>query len=511
MGLFAKAKEPFLRGFLKLENGVRSHGAFGRLFRMLDPEQYRAAFQRFMAGFSERCEGVVAIDGKVLRRSFDRASGKSPLHMVSAWGCEQRLVLAQIATDAKSNEITAAPRPLAMLRLKGTMVTADALNCQRAIARQIVDQGGDYALGCKGNQGRKATATRRHHASNALTDPSPRQSPALSSGPNSMSPRLSEDDLIARYFAPLAGPAGLGLRDDVALFRPAPGEDLVLTTDALVAGVHFFADDPAEAIARKALRVNLSDLAGKGARPVGFLLSLALPRDWRDDWLAAFATALGADASAYRCPLIGGDTVATPGPLTLSITALGAVPSGRMAARAGVKPGDRLYITGTIGDAAIGLMVREGRGPDIPHAEKAFLLGRYLTPEPRTALAAAIATHAHGGMDVSDGFVGDLTKMLAVSGVSARVPIFRLPLSQAARAAIAADPDLFAVAATGGDDYELIVSTAPESASEFEAEAAAASVPVTLIGEAIEGFGPPSFIGPDGGRVAFARGAYSHF
>jgi predicted transposase YbfD/YdcC len=153
MGLFAKSKEPFLRGFLRLENGVPSHDTFSRLFRMLDPEQFRAAFQRFMSGFSSTCEGVVAIDGKVLRRSFDKASGKSPLHMVSAWGCEQRLVLAQIATDAKSNEITAIPKLLAMLKLKGTIVTADALNCQRAIAQQIVEQGGDYALALKGNQG----------------------------------------------------------------------------------------------------------------------------------------------------------------------------------------------------------------------------------------------------------------------------------------------------------------------------------------------------------------------
>ena len=153
MGLFAKSKEPFLRGFLRLENGVPSHDTFSRLFRMLDPEQFRAAFQRFMSGFSSPCEGVVAIDGKVLRRSFDKASGKSPLHMVSAWGCEQRLVLAQIATDAKSNEITAIPKLLEMLKLKGTIVTADALNCQRAIAEQIVEQGGDYALALKGNQG----------------------------------------------------------------------------------------------------------------------------------------------------------------------------------------------------------------------------------------------------------------------------------------------------------------------------------------------------------------------
>ena len=153
MALFARAKEPFLRGFLKLANGVPSHDTFSRLFRQLDPVQFRAAFQRFMASFSKTIEGVVAIDGKVLRRSFDRASGKSPLHMVSAWGCKQRLVLAQIATDAKSNEITAVPKLLRMLSLKGTIVTTDALNCQRGIAQQVVDQGGDYVLALKGNQG----------------------------------------------------------------------------------------------------------------------------------------------------------------------------------------------------------------------------------------------------------------------------------------------------------------------------------------------------------------------
>jgi thiamine-monophosphate kinase len=326
-----------------------------------------------------------------------------------------------------------------------------------------------------------------------------------------MSPRPSEDELIARFFAPLAGPAGLGLRDDAALMRPPPGEDLVLTTDALVAGVHFFADDPPEDIARKALRVNLSDLAAKGARPRGFLLSLALPCDWREDWLTSFADGLGADAWAYRCPLIGGDTVMTPGPLTLSVTAIGSVPEGRMPKRTGVKPGDRLYVTGTIGDAAIGLRIRQGRGPDIPQADKAFLLERYLTPEPRVALAGAMLAHANGGMDVSDGFVGDLTKMLDVSGVSARVPVYRLPLSRAARAASAADPGLFEVAATGGDDYELLASTTPESAPAFEAEAKAAGVPLTLIGQAVEGRRPPSFIGPDGRPVVFARGAYSHF
>jgi len=153
MARFAQAKEGFLRGFLKLENGLPSHDTFSRLFRLLDPQSFGAAFQQFMAKFTGTVQGVVAIDGKVLRRSFDRASGKSALHMVSAWGCEQRLVLAQVATDAKSNEITAVPKLLEMLSLKGTIVTVDALNCQRAIAQQIVEQGGEYAMALKGNQG----------------------------------------------------------------------------------------------------------------------------------------------------------------------------------------------------------------------------------------------------------------------------------------------------------------------------------------------------------------------
>jgi len=153
MAMFAREKEDFLRQFLKLKNGLPSHDTFSRIFRLLDPEAFRTCFQKFMHKFSEACQGVIAIDGKVLRRSFDKASGKSALHMVSAWGCDQRLVLAQVAVDAKSNEITAVPQLLKLLSLKGCTVTVDALNCQRAIAQQIIDQGGDYAFALKGNQG----------------------------------------------------------------------------------------------------------------------------------------------------------------------------------------------------------------------------------------------------------------------------------------------------------------------------------------------------------------------
>ena len=170
-----------------------------------------------------------------------------------------------------------------------------------------------------------------------------------------MTDRPSEDDLIARYFAPIAGAGGLGLRDDAARIAPPAGCEIVLTVDGLVAGVHFFADDPPAAIARKALRVNLSDLAAKGATPLGFLLTLVLPRDWKPDWLELFAKGLGEDAAAFACPLLGGDTVSTPGPLTLSITTLGSVPAGRMVPRDGARAGDALYVSGTIGDAALGL------------------------------------------------------------------------------------------------------------------------------------------------------------
>jgi thiamine-monophosphate kinase len=208
---------------------------------------------------------------------------------------------------------------------------------------------------------------------------------------------------------------------------------------------------------------------------------------------------------------MGGDTVSTPGPLTLSITAVGAVAEGRMAARTGVKPGDRIYVSGTIGDAALGLVMREGRGPALSEADRAFLLDRYLLPRPRVALAPAMAAYANGGMDVSDGFIGDLRKMLRVSRVSACIAIARLPLSHAARAAISAEPELLAIAVTGGDDYELIASIPPESAAAFERAAAEAGVAVQDVGEAVAGSAPPVFVGADGDEIHFAHGSYSHY
>ena len=325
--------------------------------------------------------------------------------------------------------------------------------------------------------------------------------------------RPGEDELIARHFAPLAGPGGLDLKDDAACITPPAGRDLVLTVDAVVAGVHFFPEDPPDAIAWKALAVNLSDLAAKGADPVGYLLTIALPPDWSDGWLADFAAGLGASAAAGGCVLLGGDTVKTPGPLTVSITAIGSVPAGRMVRRTGARPGDRIVVTGAIGDSALGLKARlDPLAPWLTAvgAGRAHLLDRYLRPRPRGALAAALREHASGGMDVSDGFVGDITKMMRASGCGARVDIGRIPLSAPALDAVAAEPGLLAAALTGGDDYEIIASVAPAELEALLTGAAAAGVPLAEVGEVTPLAGEVIFL-HNGREVTFARGSFSHF
>lgn len=326
---------------------------------------------------------------------------------------------------------------------------------------------------------------------------------------------MTEDDFIARYFAPLAGPAALSLKDDTALYAPPLGHELVITADAIVAGVHFFADDAPEQIARKALRVNISDIAAKGAEPQGFLMTFATPRDIGEDWVGRFAQALGEDAQLYRCPLMGGDTVSTPGPLSISITVIGSTPAGQMVRRSGARAGDLIYVSGTIGDGALGLYGRMAQAPawmqGLASAQRDHLVARYLEPQPRLALAPVVRAHAHGAMDVSDGLVGDLAKMMRVSGVAARVELARVPLSDAARAACS-DAGAFDIAVTGGDDYEILCTIAPQNAGSFEADALQAGVAVTRIGEVLAGtVGEAAFIGADGLRRTFAHGSFSHF
>jgi thiamine-monophosphate kinase len=323
-----------------------------------------------------------------------------------------------------------------------------------------------------------------------------------------------EDRLIARYFRPLARhPGALGLADDAALLTPPAGCDLVLTTDGIIAGVHVFPDAPADAVARRALRVNLSDLAAKGASPAGFLLAVALPAGTSEDWMAAFARGLDGDAEHYGCPLLGGDTDRTPGPLSVSITAFGTLPSGTMVRRSGARAGDALFVTGSIGDAALGLLLRKEpkEGGSLTSVHRDHLLARYLLPEPRNALAETLRTHASAALDISDGLAGDLSKLCRASGVSTQIDVGRVPLSEAAKALIAAQPRLLEPALTGGDDYEILAAVPAGKIEAFRAGAQAAGVVVTEIGRLAAGDAPPQFIAPDGRQLAFERPSYSHF
>ncbi len=306
--------------------------------------------------------------------------------------------------------------------------------------------------------------------------------------------RPGEFDLIRTYFAPLAGdPGSLGLTDDAAVLSPRPGFDLVLTKDMLAADVHFFSGDVPEAIAAKALRVNLSDLAAKGARPRGYLMGLALPSDWTGDWLRRFCEGLAADQAAYGIQLLGGDTIRSGNGLQVSITAIGEVETGRVVRRSGAAPGDVLFVSGTIGDASAGLKARLDRDYcgdlDLPADAQRHILDRYLLPRPRTHLAGLVRDFASAAMDVSDGLIADARHLAGASGADLELDLDQVPLSPALRHIRDRAPSDFAAFLNGGDDYEILLSVPEEKAADFAAEAAGSDCPVTRIGQVKSGEG----------------------
>jgi thiamine-monophosphate kinase len=327
---------------------------------------------------------------------------------------------------------------------------------------------------------------------------------------------LGEFDIIARYFAPLAtDSSALSLRDDAAVLRPPEGLEIVLACDTVIEGVHFLSEDPAESVGHKALAVNLSDLAAKGARPYVYLLALSLTSKQVDpDWLEAFAAGLGALQRRSGISLAGGDTTKTPGPLSITITALGLVPHGHAALRHGAKRGDLLYMTGTIGDAHLGLLLL--KQPELAgkwrlsEDDVAFLVGRYREPKPRNAIAIPLRNLASAAIDVSDGLVGDVGKLAAVSHVGAVIEAARVPLSPSARKAIASDPKLLEALLTGGDDYEIVASVPEASASSFEAEIRTKDEIVTQIGH-IEARDGTRVLGEGGRTIKLSDRGFAHF
>ena len=326
----------------------------------------------------------------------------------------------------------------------------------------------------------------------------------------------SEEALIQRYLRPLAAgfPGAWGLEDDCASLRVPPGEELVLTTDAVAAGVHFLADDRPQDIAWKALAVNASDLAAKGARPIVYLMSLAFPSPPETDWLEKFADGLKAAQACFKMTLAGGDTDRRRGPVAITITAIGAVPEGRMVRRATAGPGDMLFVSGTLGDAALGLKLR--RTPELAGRwglkgrEARLLVGRYLRPVPRLALRSAILDFASATIDISDGLAKDLDRLCRASGLKGLVRARDLPLSEAGRKVVTRMPKLFGDVVAGGDDYEILAAVAPAHAASFAMAAAAAGVDVTAIGALEPGRGI-AIEGHDGRPLRLARLGWDHF
>lgn len=328
--------------------------------------------------------------------------------------------------------------------------------------------------------------------------------------------RPGEFELIRRFFAPLAkDPGSLGLTDDAAVLTPAPGLDLVLTKDVLAADIHFFADDAPEAIASKALRVNLSDLAAKGARPRGYLLGLALPADWNAAWLERFCRGLAADQASFDLQLLGGDTIRSGNGLQVSITAIGEVQTGRAVRRSGARAGDLVFVTGTIGDAAAGLQARLDRhfsaAHDLTEEEEHRILDRYLLPRPRCAIAPVLAAHAHAAMDISDGLFADGAHLASASGVDVVFDLSSVPLSGALQHLKVKAPAVFSHCLNGGDDYEILASVSPDRAEQFIRDAAECGCPVTQVGQVREGVGTVRLVGGGETSDLEPEGGFRHF
>lgn len=325
-----------------------------------------------------------------------------------------------------------------------------------------------------------------------------------------------EDALIQATFAPLASgvPGAFGLKDDCALLSPPPGMDLVLTTDAVAEGVDFFADDAASDIAWKALAVNVSDLAAKGARPLHYLLALSFPERPSDAWLESFQAGLAEAQAAFGLSLAGGDTDRRPGPLSIAVTAVGAVERGRFVQRGTAKAGDCLFVSGTLGDSALGLRLRQdpslAGALGLDEAAQGALIGRYLRPQPRTALAPLLAEFASAAMDLSDGLVKDCGRLARASGLATRIDGRLVPLSSPGKKAVQSRSDLFAAVLTGGDDYEILAAVAPADQDAFRDAAAKGGVAVTEIGQLASGEGV-TVLGPDGRPLDLARSGWDHF
>lgn len=326
-----------------------------------------------------------------------------------------------------------------------------------------------------------------------------------------------ETGIIENYFTPLSDDTegAFGLLDDAGKIRPPDGQEVVLTTDTIVSGIHYLDDAAPEDIGYKALAVNVSDLCAKGADPAVYLLSLALPSNPDPDWLQALSDGFGAAQDDFSCGLLGGDTVHTTGPVVITVTAAGFVPEGGMVHRFSANESDHVYVTGTIGDAALGLALLSGETARLEgmlgSAHSEFLKSRYWRPAPRVDAIAIVRTYASACMDISDGLAGDFGKMCASSGMGGVIQAGRIPLSPAAAACVHEDPVWLKTILSGGDDYELLLTVPPEHTEALELACSSAGVDVTCIGHICAAGEAVTMLDEDKEPVQLDRLSYDHF
>ncbi|RVU39211.1 thiamine-phosphate kinase [Hwanghaeella grinnelliae] len=320
-----------------------------------------------------------------------------------------------------------------------------------------------------------------------------------------------EFERIARFFAPLAkGFDGAdGLNDDAAALPVPNDQDLIVSTDTIVEKIHYLGPEKPASIASKLLRVTLSDLASKGAVPVWYTMNLALPAKIDDAWLEGFCDGLARDQERYGVTLAGGDTVKTEGPVVLTLTGYGLAPAGKILRRGGARPGDLIYVTGTIGDGALGLECARGAFPELNWNARYYLVQRYELPDPPVALGAALIGIAHAAMDISDGLVADLAHMADASDLRAMIHAISVPVSDAAAEILSDCPDRLPSVLSGGDDYQILAAVPVAAEDAFLSAARKHSVAATRIGEFKKGSGV-SVLDADGAELALAQTGYSH-
>lgn len=339
-----------------------------------------------------------------------------------------------------------------------------------------------------------------------------------------------EFDLIASVFRPLsaAQPFSLGLSDDAAIITPPAGRELTVSTDTLSEGVHFRTADSPEIVAARALCANVSDLAAMGSNPLGYTLAIAAPTGTKRRWFEAFAKQLGIEQTHYGISLLGGDTTRSPGTpenpgaLIVTITVIGEAPTGSSVRRSTAQAGDEIWISGTIGDASLGLDVLEGRIKPIKRADRDRLVERFSFPRARIDAAAMLRSHAHAAIDVSDGLIADLGHIARASGLHAQIRRDCVPVSDAVRRLLeqpgAGGEALWRRILGGGDDYEILFTASPNDRAAIEQAAVGLPYAITRIGvlETVEQAGAETpevtVVGADGARLIIeGAGGYRHF